>query len=312
MSIIVTGGMGFVGSNIVRKLNDLNYKNIYIIDSPKNGSENNLVGCTYKDIIEKDKCLESIKNGKFCDIGNIETIFHQGAITDTTHPDDDEMMDTNYTLSVGIFHHCMEHDIRMIYASSAAVYGLGDKGFEADVDCENPLNVYGKSKLEFDNYFRRNYSFDSNVQIVGLRYFNVYGPGEDHKEGMASPINQFTRQAIENKAINVFEGSENYLRDFVHIDDIVKINMHFMRKSEFVGIYNCGSGETNSFMDAAKIVSSVTEAKIKTVPFPEKLKDKYQSYTKADITNLRRAGFTSPFREFSEAAKEYTNILLNQ
>ncbi len=312
MSIIVTGGMGFIGSNIVRKLNELNYKDIYIIDTPKNGSEENLVGCTYKDIIEKDRCLQTIQNGKFCNIGDIDTIFHQGAITDTTHQDEDEMMEVNYSLSVGIFQHCMMHNIRMIYASSAAVYGMGENGFEADVDCENPLNIYGKSKLDFDNYFRRNYDFDSNVQIVGLRYFNVYGPGEEHKAGMASPICQFTKQAIEDKEIRVFEGSEKFLRDFIHIDDIVKINMHFMRKTDSVGIYNCGTGEANSFLTAAKIVSEETEIPIKTIPFPENLKDKYQSFTQADVTTLRKVGYASAFRDFSVAAKEYTSSLLGK
>ncbi len=310
MSIIVTGGMGFIGSNIVKKLNSLNYKDIYIIDSPSNGSEKNLEGTVYKDIIPKDKCLQSIQNGRFCDIGKIDTIFHQGAITDTTFTDEAEMTATNYELSVGIFQYCIENNTRLIYASSAAVYGLGKNGFEPDVDCESPLNIYAESKLNFDNYFRRNYSFDSGTQIVGLRYFNVYGPGETHKGGMASPISQFTKQAIQNKKINVFEGSEKYLRDFVHVDDVVKVNMHFMRKTDSVGIYNCGSGKTNSFLDAAKIVANATGAEINTIPFPDNLKDKYQSYTKADISNLRKVGYSSEFIKFQDGGSEYAKSLL--
>ena len=305
MSIIVTGGMGFVGSNIVKKLNSLGYHNVYIIDSPHNNSEKNLEGCTYKDIIDKDMCLQTIQNGRFCDIGKIDTIFHQGAITDTTFDNEEEIMDVNHFLSVGIFDYCMQHNTRMIYASSAAVYGEGKNGFEPDVDCEDPLNLYAQSKLRFDNYFRRNYDFDSGVQIVGLRYFNVYGPGEEHKKGMASPIYQFTKQALEDGEIRAFEGSENFRRDFVHVDDIVKMNMFFMRKSDSFGIFNCGTGETNTFLDAAKVVADITGAEIQTIPFPEKLKGKYQSHTKADITGLKKDGYFSTPRNFKEAAKEY-------
>lgn len=312
MSIVVTGGMGFVGSNIVKKLNSLNYKDIYIIDSPKNGSEKNLSGCTYKDIIDKDKCLEAIQNGRFCDIGKIDTVFHQGAITDTTFQDEKEMYFVNYDLSVGIFKYCMTNGTRMIYASSAAVYGLGKNGFEVDVDSEEPLNVYAKSKLSFDNYFRRNYDYSSGVQIVGLRYFNVYGPGEDHKMGMASPVSQFTRQAINSKEIKIFEGSENYHRDFVHVDDIAKINMHFMRKTDAFGIYNCGTGKTNSFLDVAKIVSDASGSPIIEVPFPENLKDKYQAFTQADNSGLRRIGYASSFTKFSDGALKYTQDLLGK
>lgn len=310
MSIIVTGGMGFIGSNIVKKLNSLSYKDIYVIDSPNNASEKNLEGATYKDIIPKEKCLQSIQNGRFCNIGKIDTIFHQGAITDTTFTDEAEMTATNYELSVGIFHYCMENNTRLIYASSAAVYGHGKNGFEPDVDCESPLNIYAESKLNFDNYFRRNYSFDAGTQIVGLRYFNVYGPGETHKAGMASPISQFARQAIENGQINVFEGSGKYLRDFVHVDDVVKVNMHFMRKTKSFGIYNCGTGKTSSFLEAAEIVAKETGATINIVPFPDKLKDKYQSFTKADITNLRKAGYTSEFIKFQDGASDYAKQLL--
>jgi len=300
MSIVVTGGMGFIGSNIVKALNDIGREDIYVIDSPKNNSEKNIEGCKFKDIIVKEKCLESIQNSKFCDLGKIDVIFHEGAITDTTHPDEDEIMSTNYQLSVDIFRHCVSHDIRMIYASSAAVYGLGTEGFEVDPDCELPLNTYGQS----------NYDFDSGLQIVGLRYFNVYGPGECHKDNMASPINQFSRQAMRNGEIKVFEGSSKFNRDFIHIDDIVDVNMFFFRNPEKMGIYNCGSGETASFQDAADIVSSKTDSIINTIPFPKNLEGRYQANTKADIEMLRRVGYYTQFRKFSDAAAEYTDFLV--
>ena len=199
----------------------------------------------------------------------------------------------------------------MIYASSAAVYGLGNNGFEADPECEKPLNVYGQSKLDFDNYFRLNYDFDTDAQIVGLRYFNVYGPGEDHKLGMASPINQFCRQSITDDEIRLFEGSENFVRDFVHIDDIVKVNMFFFNNPAKVGIYNCGTGLTSSFHEAATIVSEKTGAPLKTIPFPENLKNKYQEHTKANLETLRSIGCRMRFRKFSEAAPEYAEFLVN-
>lgn len=302
MSILVTGAAGFIGSNIVKKLNDIGHNDIYLVDSVNDNNKKNIESFKYKDFINKESfdasTLEKLKE--------VKVIFHQGAITDTTFNDEAEMMRVNYELSVMIFNHCISNNRRMIYASSASVYGTGDNGFVENSSCENPLNVYAESKLKFDNYVR---SLKATNQVVGLRYFNVFGRNEDHKLKMASPINQFFRQAKSIEKIKVFEGSENFKRDFICVDDVVDVNMFFYKNENISGIFNCGTGQTATFQDAADVVSVEMNVPIEKIPFPDILKGKYQSYTCADLSSLRSAGYKKEFISFKDAASSYVQFM---
>jgi ADP-L-glycero-D-manno-heptose 6-epimerase len=304
MSILVTGAAGFVGSNIVKRLNDVGHYDIYLVDSVNDKNEKNIKNVKYKDLINKESfdasTLEKLKE--------VEVVFHQGAITDTTFNDEIEMMRVNYDLSVMIFNHCAFNNCSMIYASSAAVYGIGDKGFSENSFCENPLNVYAESKLRFDNYVR---SSKVNNQVVGLRYFNVFGKNEDHKLKMASPINQFYRQAKSIEKVRVFEGSQNFKRDFIRVDDVVDVNMFFYENKNISGIFNCGTGQTATFQDVADTVSNQLNVPIEEIPFPDILKGKYQSYTCADLTSLRSVGYKKEFTSFKDAAFGYIEFMKN-
>lgn len=297
MKAIVTGGLGFIGSNIIKSLNQRGISDIYIFDKSKT-LNSNIKNLKFVDVLTDFDELSLIKN--------VDVIFHQGAITDTTFFDEKEMMKVNYDLSVSLYELCQRNLTRLIYASSAAVYGLGNNGFKENADCESPLNVYGESKLKFDNFIR-NQAFKN--QVVGLRYFNVFGQGEDHKTKMASPLNQFFHQAKKDGEIKVFEGSENFHRDFISVEDVVDVNMFFLENRRVSGIFNCGTGGTATFQDAADITSKALNVPIKTVPFPEVLKGKYQKYTCADLTTLRNAGYTKTFNDFKNSATSYLKQL---
>lgn len=297
MKVIVTGGLGFIGSNIIKELNRRGVFNIYIFDT-KIETNSNLIEAKFSEILNDVNKLSSIND--------VDVIFHQGAITDTTLSNEIEMMKVNYDLSVTLYELSQRNNSRFIYASSAAVYGLGANGFIENESCENPLNVYGLSKLKFDNFIR---SSHSQTQVVGLRYFNVFGLGEDHKMKMASPLNQFYHQAKKTNEIKVFKGSENFQRDFICIDDVINVNMFFYDNPDKSGILNCGTGSTASFQDAARITSKVLNVPITTVPFPEILKGKYQAYTCANLTSLKKAGYQKDFAKFEIAATNYLQSL---
>lgn len=301
MRALITGGLGFIGSNIVHALNQ-RHAEIFVIDQLSKSNEY---------IADKNKFVKLINKDEFHDELlkelQIDVLFHQGAITDTTFHDEKEMMRVNFELSVSLYEQCRTNNVRMIYASSAAVYGLGEKGFKEEQECEAPLNVYGLSKLKFDNFIR---SQSLKNQVVGLRYFNVYGQNENHKMKMASPLNQFFHQAMKDGEIKVFEGSENFHRDFISVDDVVDVNMFFLDNPNMSGIFNCGTGATATFQDAAKIVSNVTQKPIKTVQFPEILKGKYQAYTKSNTSKLKNVGYKKEFSNFENAATSYVMSML--
>ncbi|MBN2166631.1 MAG: ADP-glyceromanno-heptose 6-epimerase [Marinilabiliaceae bacterium] len=306
--IIVTGGAGFIGSNLVKGLNDAGINDIIIVDNLAHTQKYlNLNRLKFSDYIDKFDFLNRLPNLK-----NVEMILHQGACSATTELDANYLIKNNYEYSKTLFHYCQDEEIPFVYASSASVYGNGDNGFSEKPECEYPLNGYAFSKFIFDNYIRKNVDFKKpHSQVVGLRYFNVYGYQENHKGSMASVPFHFFNQANENGEIKVFEGSENFLRDFIFVDDVVKVVMFFI-ESRKSGIFNCGTGVERSFMDMAKIFSmQYGNCNIKIIPFPDHLKGKYQAYTKADLSNLRGVGYSEEFTSLENGMEKYLLRLKN-
>ena len=294
--ILITGASGFIGQNLVRALKG---EELILIDKgekpPDASPTDNVEFYDYKFFINE---IES--NPKFADFvkTNVKIILHHGACTDTTNYDVDDMMFHNYEYSRRLFDFARASNIRFIYASSAATYGHGRRGFVEDAGCEEPLNIYGRSKHAFDEYVRC-YLETSSAQVVGIRYFNVYGPGEHTKGKMASVIQQFYNQYKSSRKIKLFKGSDTFLRDFVHIDDVIKINKFFIENEDISGIYNGGTGTQRSFADIAALLERrYDDLKIYEVEVPESLRSKYQTDTKADTLKLFCAGYDTNSTEF--------------
>jgi ADP-L-glycero-D-manno-heptose 6-epimerase len=303
--IIVTGGAGFVGSNIVKGLNDRGIDDIIIVDNLTNSRKHlNLNRLKYVDYIDKTDFLECLPG-----LSDVKTIFHNGACSSTTESDGKYMMKNNYEYSKILLNHAVDNKIDFIYASSASVYGNGDNGFKEEPECEYPLNVYAFSKFSFDNYVRRILAENkAKSQISGLRYFNVYGYQENHKGAMASVAFHFFNQLSSGK-IKLFEGSDNFLRDFIFVEDVVKVNLFFFDKG-ISGIYNCGTGTARSFTDIARVFKSlVPDIELEYIPFPDHLVGKYQTYTQADLENLRKAGYDKDFTSLEDGITGYFNRL---
>ncbi|NQY73162.1 MAG: ADP-glyceromanno-heptose 6-epimerase [Candidatus Margulisbacteria bacterium] len=307
---IVTGGAGFIGSNLVKTLNDKGFKNIWIVDhtdSPE--KEQNLNALTFDKLIHKQDFLIQLPQ---LNPQDIDIIFHQGACSDTLETNETYMMANNYEYSKTLLDYCAENNIRLIYASSASVYGNGDQGFVENPTCENPLNLYAKSKHLFDQYVRTKLSHFP-TQLLGLRYFNVFGPQEVHKGRMASVIYHFHNQIEQSGKLHPFEGSDTFIRDFIYIEDIMNVLMFFYEHPNLNGIFNCGTGKGESFMTLANTMSSLyKDATIEIKPFPDSLKGQYQTYTQADLSSLRDIGYNTPFTSLKEGIKAYVNILQNQ
>jgi ADP-L-glycero-D-manno-heptose 6-epimerase len=308
--IVVTGGAGFIGSNIVRGLNQRGLSDILIVDNLEQGEKHlNLNGLDFIDLIDEDDFIPLLDD---LEGAPIETVFHQGACTDTVENDGRYMMRVNYEYSKDLYTWCKQRGVRFIYASSAAVYGQGDNGFKVSPECESPLNVYGYSKLRFDQWLRKMEAFEQDSQTVGLRYFNVYGPQENHKGRMASVILHFFEQAQASGKIKVFEGSQNFLRDFIFVEDVVKANLYFYENPEISGIFNLGTGTARSFDDFARaFIKAYPGTEIDYIPFPEDLKKKYQAFTEADMTWAEIVGFSTDFATIEKGVQKYVDVLKN-
>jgi ADP-L-glycero-D-manno-heptose 6-epimerase len=310
--IIVTGGAGFIGSNLVLGLNARGYDDILVVDHLTNGVKyKNLVDCRIADYLDRSTFLERLQQGAF-HAESIEAIFHQGACSTTTEWDGLYMMDNNYEYSKNLFHFCQRHKIPFIYASSAAVYGA-DIHFKEELAYEGPLNVYGYSKFQFDQYLRRQTQL--TAQVVGLRYFNVYGPREAHKGSMASVAFHLNNQIKVADELRLFEGCDGYgdgeqRRDFVYVGDVVDVNLWFLDNPQASGIFNCGTGRSQTFNDVANAVIKYHQrGHIQYIPFPDHLKGCYQSFTEANLENLRNAGCLHPFKTVEQGVQLYMEWL---
>ncbi|MGZ5001034.1 MAG: ADP-glyceromanno-heptose 6-epimerase [Methylomonas sp.] len=310
--IIVTGGAGFIGSNLVLGLNARGYDDILVVDHLTNGVKyKNLVDCRIADYLDRSTFLEHLQQGAF-HAESIEAVFHQGACSTTTEWNGRYMMDNNYEYSKTLFHYCQSHKIPFIYASSAAVYGA-DLTFKEDLAYEGPLNVYGYSKFQFDQYLRRQTKL--TAQVVGLRYFNVYGPREAHKGSMASVAFHLNNQIKDSDDLRLFEGCDGYgngeqRRDFIYVGDVVDVNLWFLDNPQVSGIYNCGTGRSQTFNDVANAVIRYHQrGHIQYIPFPEHLKGCYQSFTEANLENLRAAGCDHPFKTVEQGVQLYMEWL---
>jgi len=307
--IIVTGGAGFIGSNLVHALIERGRSDVVVVDDLTDGHKFvNIADLNIADYLDKDDFIARLSSdSKFA--GSVRAILHQGACSETTEWDGRFMMQNNYSYSQKLLHHCLQHKTQFIYASSAAVYG-GAKEFVEDPLFENPLNVYGYSKIQFDRYVRR-VAPNPGSQVVGLRYFNVYGPREQHKGSMASVAFHFNNQIRDSGEARLFAGTDGFgdgeqVRDFVYIDDICKVNLWFLDNPDSIGIFNAGTGRAQSFNDVANaVIQWHGKGKIQYVPFPDHLKGAYQSFTQANLGELRKSGCDVEFRSVEEGVKAY-------
>jgi ADP-L-glycero-D-manno-heptose 6-epimerase len=308
--IIVTGGAGMIGSNLVHALNAAGEQDIMVVDDLTDGQKfANLVGARVADYEDKDRYLDQISADSL-DVP--KAIFHQGACSSTTEWDGKMMMRENFAYSKALFAYCQRHKIPFIYASSAAVYGNSD-AFAEQFANEKPLNVYGYSKKLFDDYVRARMPH-LTAPVVGLRYFNVYGPREGHKGSMSSVAFHLYHQLMRDenpKLFGAYDGVEagQQSRDFIHVDDVAAVNI-WAWKSGVSGIFNCGTGRAEPFLHIANAaIAALGRGQVEYIDFPEHLKGRYQSFTQADIGALRAAGYNADFRDVADGVTSYVQWL---
>ena len=321
MYYVVTGAAGFIGSRIVEALNRAGVTDIVAVDNlSRSAKVANLTRLEIADFLDKGEFLQRLDSFD----GAVEAVLHQGACSDTMELDGRYMMENNYRYSKTLLDWCQEADVPLLYASSASVYGASAE-FREERACERPLNVYGYSKFLFDQLVRRTLP-GKTAQIAGFRYFNVYGPNEAHKGRMASVAFHAYNQLVATGKVQLFEGSAGYgngeqRRDFVHVDDVVDVNLWFLEHREVSGIFNCGSGRAQTFNQlAAATINSVqgtdhtarelaSRGFIEYIAFPEGLRERYQSFTEADLSRLRAAGYRGDFKSVEQGVAAYVNEL---
>ena len=322
MALIVTGAAGFIGSNLVRALNGRGITDIVAVDNLKRAEKvPNLRDLEIADFLDKQDFIDMIRGGLD---GEFDAVLHQGACSDTMESDGRYMMENNYRYSLDLLDWCQQRAIPFIYASSASVYGAG-RVFREAREHEGPLNVYGYSKFLFDQVVRRRLP-GAQSQVAGFRYFNVYGPREAHKGRMASVAFHFFNQYLAEGRVRLFEGSDGFgpgeqIRDFISVEDVVRVNLHFLDHPELSGIFNVGTGRAESFNAVARAtINAIRRARgekalsleelareraIEYIPFPQQLVGKYQSFTQADVAALRGAGYREPFLDVEEGVGRY-------
>ncbi|MDD3936261.1 ADP-glyceromanno-heptose 6-epimerase [Rhodoferax sp.] len=335
--IVVTGAAGFIGSNLIRGLNQRGLTDIIAVDDLTQGDKfRNLADLQIADYVDADVFYNAFEADVY---GKVEAIFHEGACSDTMESNGKYMMQNNYATSVQLYQSCQKRGARLLYASSAATYGGSDTFREAPA-FEHPLNVYGYSKLLFDQRMRRECgaTFERALagltrQVVGFRYFNVYGPHEQHKGRMASvAFHQFNQFRADGK-VRLFGEYGGYaagaqMRDFVFIDDVVAVNLWFFDHPEISGIFNLGTGRAQPFNDVASSVVNalrqssgqapltlaalVSEGLLEYIPFPDALRGKYQCYTQADLGALRATGCDHDFADVQTGVARYVQWLAQQ
>jgi ADP-L-glycero-D-manno-heptose 6-epimerase len=321
MYYVVTGAAGFIGSRIVEALNRAGVTDIVAVDNlSRSAKVANLTRLEIADFLDKGEFLQRLDSFD----GALEAVLHQGACSDTMEQDGRYMMENNYRYSKTLLDWCQEAEVPLLYASSGSVYGASAE-FREERACERPLNVYGYSKFLFDQLVRRALA-GKTAQIAGFRYFNVYGPNEAHKGRMASVAFHAYNQLAATGKVQLFEGSAGYgngeqRRDFVHVDDVVDVNLWFLEHREVSGIFNCGTGRAQTFNQlAAATINSVQGTEhtarelaqrgfIEYIPFPAGLKERYQSFTEADLSRLRAAGYRGEFKTVEHGVASYVNEL---
>jgi ADP-L-glycero-D-manno-heptose 6-epimerase len=328
MYYIVTGAAGFIGSNLVKELNERGEDSIIAVDNLSKADKfKNLADCEIADYLDKKDFLQKLQEGYFD--GLVTAVLHQGACSDTMETNGRYMMENNYQYSLELLNYCQSEEIPFLYASSASVYG-GSRVFRESREYEAPLNVYAYSKFLFDQVVRRRLQ-KCSAQIVGFRYFNVYGQREQHKGRMASVAYHFFNQYRAEGKVKLFEGCDGYtnggqLRDFVSVEDVTKVNMYFLDHPQKSGIFNLGTGRAQSFNDVAVATINALRASegrpaldlaelqqqglIEYIPFPEQLRGKYQSYTEADTSALLGSGYIEPFLSVEQGVARYVDHLL--